>query len=516
MKKETKKQLLIGAALVLELLLLLLYLNGRINKLLDSDMSSEMVLGQLLAQNNELMTTKFYYSTEMRVLSIQLVFALCFKLFRDWHVIRMVVMVCLWVILIVAYYFLCRAMECRKYFLLTALLLFAPVSSCYFEFMLVAACYIPYVAIAFAALALNEVYFKAQPDRKKFWLVVSVLLALVAGLGGPREIIALYAPLGLAAAAELVWERNNETKRQQFIYAAFVGAAALLGYALNMLVLARIYHFATWGWLGFQLADGSRMVEIFSSFLQLFGARGTGTEYVFTCAVSVMWIVLTIGCIVYAYTHEVSDGYRRLADFTVAVYLLYFLLYSVTNMLFSARYGILNTVLSIPLLAMAANEVHLNESKRQWLLAVVATATIAVGALVLFRIAGEDQTTAQRDVTEKLLAEGYVNGYATFWNANVLTELSDGKIEVWQWCGGQDLPEHSSDIDDMTQWLQLASHMVEHPSGKVFALFTREEFESNPWRKNLHPEDVIYENEEYIVMSYPDHDTMKATLEKGL
>lgn len=515
MKKETKKQLLIGAALVLELLLLLLYLNGRINKLLDSDMSSEMVLGQLLAQNNELMTTKFYYSTEMRVLSIQLVFALCFKLFRDWHVIRMVVMVCLWVILIVAYYFLCRAMECRKYFLLTALLLFAPVSSCYFEFMLVAACYIPYVAIAFAALALNEAYFKAQPDRKKFWLVVSVLLALVAGLGGPREIIALYGPIGVAAAAELL-NKKNKTRWQQFIYATFVGAAALLGYALNMLVLARIYHFATWGWLGFQLADGSRMVEIFSSFLQLFGARGTGTEYVFTCAVSVMWIVLTIGCIVYAYTHEVSDGYRRLADFTVAVYLLYFLLYSVTNMLFSARYGILNTVLSIPLLAMAANEVHLNESKRQWLLAVVATATIVGGALVLFRIAGEDQTTAQRDVTEKLLAEGYVNGYATFWNANVLTELSDGKIEVWQWCGGQDLPEHSSDIDDMTQWLQLASHMVEHPSGKVFALFTREEFESNPWRKNLHPEDVIYENEEYIVMSYPDHDTMKATLEKGL
>lgn len=515
MKKETKKQLLIGAALVLELLLLLLYLNGRINKLLDSDMSSEMVLGQLLAQNNELMTTKFYYSTEMRVLSIQLVFALCFKLFRDWHVIRMVVMVCLWVILIVAYYFLCRAMECRKYFLLTALLLFAPVSSCYFEFMLVAACYIPYVAIAFAALAMNELYMKAQRESRKLWLVVSVLLAFVAGLGGPREIIALYGPIGVAAAAELL-NKKNKTRWQQFIYAMFVGAAALLGYALNMLVLARIYHFATWGWLGFQLADGSRMVEIFSSFLQLFGARGTGTEYVFTCAVSVMWIVLTIGCIVYAYTHEVSDGYRRLADFTVAVYLLYFLLYSVTNMLFSARYGILNTVLSIPLLAMAANEVHLNESKRQWLLAVVATATIVGGALVLFRIAGEDQTTAQRDVTEKLLAEGYVNGYATFWNANVLTELSDGKIEVWQWCGGQDLPEHSSDIDDMTQWLQLASHMVEHPSGKVFALFTREEFESNPWRKNLHPEDVIYENEEYIVMSYPDHDTMKATLEKGL
>ena len=492
MKKKSKKELLMAGGLALEILVVLLFLNARINALLDSDMSSEMVLAQLLAKENAALSTHWYYSTELRVLNTQLLYAFFFKLSNNWHWIRMASIICLWCIIIGIYYFWACAEGCKKYFLITALLLLAPISEDYFRFVLAGVYYIPHIAIAFAALAMNELYMKAQRGSRKLWLVVSVLLAFVAGLGGPREIIALYGPIGVAAAAEL------------------------LGYALNMLVLARIYHFATWGWLGFQLADGSRMVEIFSSFLQLFGARGTGTEYVFTCAVSVMWIVLTIGCIVYAYTHEVSDGYRRLADFTVAVYLLYFLLYSVTNMLFSARYGILNTVLSIPLLAMAANEVHLNESKRQWLLAVVATATIVGGALVLFRIAGEDQTTAQRDVTEKLLAEGYVNGYATFWNANVLTELSDGKIEVWQWCGGQDLPEHSSDIDDMTQWLQLASHMVEHPSGKVFALFTREEFESNPWRKNLHPEDVIYENEEYIVMSYPDHDTMKATLEKGL
>lgn len=515
MKKKSKKELLMAGGLALEILVVLLFLNARINALLDSDMSSEMVLAQLLAKENAALSTHWYYSTELRVLNTQLLYAFFFKLSNNWHWIRMASIICLWCIIIGIYYFWACAEGCKKYFLITALLLLAPISEDYFRFVLAGVYYIPHIAIAFAALAMNELYMKAQRGSRKLWLVVSVLLAFVAGLGGPREIIALYGPIGVAAAAELL-NKKNKTRWQQFIYATFVGAAALLGYALNMLVLARIYHFATWGWLGFQLADGSRMVEIFSSFLQLFGARGTGTEYVFTCAVSVMWIVLTIGCIVYAYTHEVSDGYRRLADFTVAVYLLYFLLYSVTNMLFSARYGILNTVLSIPLLAMAANEVHLNESKRQWLLAVVATATIVGGALVLFRIAGEDQTTAQRDVTEKLLAEGYVNGYATFWNANVLTELSDGKIEVWQWCGGQDLPEHSSDIDDMTQWLQLASHIVEHPSGKVFALFTREEFESNPWRKNLHPEDVIYENEEYIVMSYPDHDTMKATLEKGL
>ena len=73
MKKETKKQLLIGAALVLELLFLLLYLNGRIDRLLDSDMSSEMILGQLLARNNGILSDQWYYSTELRVLNTQLI-----------------------------------------------------------------------------------------------------------------------------------------------------------------------------------------------------------------------------------------------------------------------------------------------------------------------------------------------------------------------------------------------------------------------------------------------------------
>ncbi|OLA11136.1 MAG: hypothetical protein BHV90_00330 [Clostridiales bacterium 42_27] len=507
MKKETKKQLLIGAALVLELLLLLLYLNGRINKLLDSDMSSEMVLGQLLAQNNELMTTKFYYSTEMRVLSIQLVFALCFKLFRDWHVIRMVVMVCLWVILIVAYYFLCRAMECRKYFLLTALLLFAPVSSCYFEFMLVAACYIPYVAIAFAALALNEVYFKAQPDRKKFWLVVSVLLALVAGLGGPREIIALYAPLGLAAAAELAWERNNETKR--------VGASALIGYALNMLVLARIYTFSTWGSLGFMLADGARIKEIFYSFLTLYGAAKEIAGSTFLFVLSAAWIVLTIGCIVYAYTHKVSEGYRRLAGFVSAGYVVYILLYLLTDMPFNERYGLLNTVLSVPLFAVALKEVRVKEHVKKAVTTVFLAAVAAGCVLLLVRMDGVDETLGKRVIADKMVAEGYENGYATFWNGNVMTELSGGKIQMWVWRDAT-LDQHGPDVDEIYPWLQLTSHDTERPTGKVFVLFSREEFGNNPWKQNLQPEDVIYESEEYVVLGYPDYETMKATLEKDL
>ena len=515
MKKETKRQLLIGAAFVLELLLLLLYLNGRFNRLLDSDMSSEMILGQLLAEENGILTTHWYYSTELRVLNTQLLYALFFRLSSNWHFVRMAVTAAMWCILIVSYDGLCRAMDCKKAFLPTVLLLVAPVSESYFRFVLAGVYYVPHIAIAFIALALNEGYFKARSGRKKFWLAASVLLAFVAGLGGPREIIALYAPLGLAAAAELVREWKNETRRQQFIYAAFVGAAALIGYALNVLVLAGIYHFSTWSKIRFQVADGARMAGVFGSFATMYGAVIGKAGSVFTIALSAAWIVLTIGSIVYAYTHKVSDAYRRLAGFVTAVYVVYILLYFFTTMVFNERYSLLNTVLSIPLIAMALKEVRVEEHWKKTAAAVFLAAVAAGCVLLLVRMDGADETLERRVIADKLVTEGYENGYATFWNGNVMTELSGGKIEVWVWCDAE-LEQYGPDVDAMYAWLQKIDHDTERPVGKVFVLFSRREFENNPWKQNLQPEDVIYESEDYVVMGYPDHDTMKAALEKDL
>ena len=344
---------------------------------------------------------------------------------------------------------------------------------------------------------------------------MSVLLALVAGLGGPREIIALYAPLGLAAAAELAWERNNETKRQQFIYAAFVGASALIGYALNRLVLARIYTFLTWGGLSFKLADGARMKMVFYSFLTLYGAAKETAGSTFLFVLSVAWIVLTIGCIVYAYTHKVSEGYRRLAGFVSAGYVVYILLYFLTWMTFNERYGLLNTVLSVPLFAVALKEVRVKKHVKKAVTAVFLAAVAAGCVLLLVRMDGVDETLGKRVIADKMVAEGYENGYATFWNGNVMTELSGGKIQMWVWRDAT-LDQHGTDVDAMYQWLQLTSHDTERPTGKVFVLFSREEFGNNPWKQNLQPEDVIYESEEYVVMGYPDYETMKATLEKDL
>ena len=58
--------------------------------LIDSDSASELVLAQHLSQKNAILSTDWCYSTELRVLNTQLIFAPLFKIFSDWSTIRFV------------------------------------------------------------------------------------------------------------------------------------------------------------------------------------------------------------------------------------------------------------------------------------------------------------------------------------------------------------------------------------------------------------------------------------------
>ena len=62
-----------------------------------------------------------------------------------------------------------------------------------------------------------------------------------------------------------------------------------------------------------------------------------------------------------------------------------------------------------------------------------------------------------KSIANILLKNKTYNGYSGFWTANTLTELSDGKIDVWVWNDclpkSEDLSGVHS-IDQTYQWLQ--------------------------------------------------------------
>ena len=67
--------------------------------LLDSDASSEMVLANLLARQNRIVSADWFYSNELRALQTQLVYAPLFKIFANWHLVRFLGVVVLQTIL---------------------------------------------------------------------------------------------------------------------------------------------------------------------------------------------------------------------------------------------------------------------------------------------------------------------------------------------------------------------------------------------------------------------------------
>ena len=90
---------------------------------LDADMASEQLLANLLAQEGGVMSTNWYYSTELRVLNTQLVMAPLFRLFTSWHTVRVVGSVVLILLYLAAWFWFERSAKLKYSGLLGAGLL---------------------------------------------------------------------------------------------------------------------------------------------------------------------------------------------------------------------------------------------------------------------------------------------------------------------------------------------------------------------------------------------------------
>lgn len=205
------------------------FIRTRMTFLLNSDDSSELILGQLLANENRLLSKSWYYSTELRVVNTQIFYAFFFKIFHSWHRVRIASYGCLYIVMIAAYYFACRGLRIKRYFLITAALLMIPFSSGYFSIVLKGAYYIPHIAITFFTLGLCESYVaEERGKRQKIYLLIAFLSSILASMGGARQVIILYIPLifvsiilalsGMSVVNESIVCKLEHNNKKQIIF----------------------------------------------------------------------------------------------------------------------------------------------------------------------------------------------------------------------------------------------------------------------------------------------------------
>lgn len=492
--------------------------------LLDSDMASEMVLAAQLNREGGILSTAWYYSTELRVFCEQLLFKLGLWVFpQNWHAARTLAQAILSAIVAASgLYFLYGAGLRKSVPWLTGAML------CPFGFWQLFHCVFGgfyYVHMIFVMLSMGLVLrITARQNTARHTAVRIILLALVAfaaGLNGIRILMNLYVPMVAAALVLLAWRWNQAPLKHlrtipQVRFAApalWAAVFSLAGYAVNVKVLAATHTFSEQGERSWTTLDPSRLLQAWADFLALFGYPGDRGMLDYNDPVPLFSLpgilgsagLVTALVLVASAVHLLrrSGNLTFLQGAVLGVFLSCLLLDGMVFAFLNEMIGINGSYwlpvvpLAFAVLGTEGETFPLRRGLPRQGLAVAFAALIlctSVSTTAEFVQHPPRGDAHLETISDWLVENGYTKGYATFWYANVLTELSNGSLELWT-------------VDDMTrmnlhEWLQDMGHN-ELPQGEVFLVIDPTVARDNlPY---LDETQIVYEDDcGFMILSAPD------------
>lgn len=418
---------------------------------LDSDMSSELTLAQHLCREGTLVSSSWYYSTEIRLLSTQLVYTPLMALFpHDWRMVRTLGNLILAAVLAGACCFAARqAGARRRWALLLSGLSLCPVSPQYAQFMLVGAYYVPHAVLTMLALGL---YARAmRPGRRGVSVALLLVLSLLMGMSSVRYLMCALLPLCGAAVWQIVFPAREDlarSGRQAACTALGLGAAACgaVGYLFPQRVLTGALHWGNGYYAVVSYASlvgegmEGKVLVILKGLLDMLGYEDGAALFSLHGMINALVLMLlsAAGMMVARLLRSVrlAQGTQEecarfgalmlvcAAGLTATAFLL-------LSSMYMDRYWIPLLALAMPVLAVALSR------ERDALLRALFAGFLSVTLLVNSVSCVKNALAHPQYLTDKRMAaveaireRGLSLGYATFWNANIVTELSDGEIEV--------------------------------------------------------------------------------------
>lgn len=513
-----------------------------ISDLLDSDMASDMIYANLLAKEGAFFSPNWYYSSELRVFANHLSFTPLFLLTQDWRLVRGLGSMLTYALFVASVYAPIRHTSLKRFYPLVAAAMLMPLSVTYFHYSFVGTLYTHYYILSFWLMGLTLGQSEAAGRARAWRLGLLAALSAVAGLCGLRFL--LFSALPLCASALYLRARAGRkaaprTRRLAWGSLLSLGAMAA-GAAVNLLVLSRLYTFQTFAEVTYTSFQPEAAGEFLRNLLSLLGFPENGSLFSPALAPAALSLLL-LALIAWASWSALrapapgaaaaqsailaqpgaaaaaavpgaplaqpaspaetdAPGDRVLAMFFLAAAVMHIGLLSLTSMPRNAYHFLPISVYALPLAACALKRLPWPGRWRAALAGVLACLLAATSAVNSLYFSRRDITYEPRMALESLLAEGYDCGYATFWRANVLTELSGGEVEMYCLEGPYDGPEA---FDTIFPWLQLKAHDDTPPAGKVFVLLSKYEGETSlPVFSRLDPSHAVYESPYLIALGY--------------
>lgn len=515
--------LLVYAVVVLFFIAICSY--TRSMEFIDSDMASEILLAEECFREKSFWPRTWNYSTEIRLLNTQLVAAPIFAFTSSWIVVKAVSATLLSLLLPLSLWFLLGQLRIRKLWskLLWCLLMLCPWSDEMWRIVQFGNYYIPHIAIAFVVvgLFLSLTYRELSAGRLRVFFGIYVFLSFISGLSGIRYILYFLFPLtttmlGLAVN-NLFKNRNHFCFKTFFIEdrGVFYSCLALLlggvGYIVNNLVLSSLFTFVQFNTTAFTSIGDVTLYDVQNAILGILGYKNNVSVFTPSGIINILvyvGLVFFLLCLV----PRLKDRYDR----PESVFLLFCVVMFIFNAFifikteYIARYFILPLAFIIPCLAVLAQDERIGLVKRY--IAVISFVIIFLaGAFVTYgTVLSLDKNTAKYPVRDFLISRGYDFGYGTFWNANVFTFLTNGKVRL-----GNIEEYHNDDALVITQeykwdaFLTPDWYYTEDHNGPVFLLLTQAEYEFAKEHNVVERGIEVYSDDFYRVFEYPSHQAFK-------
>ena len=477
---------------------------------LDSDISSEFVLAQLLNEEGRVfLTDSWFHSTELRVVSPVPVYQLALSLFSDWHMARTVSIAVLLVgVMLSMVYMLHGVGAPLRSAMLCAAAVILPITE-YNAFTLVyGGFYTVCVMLTFVEIGLVARLGKSRGLRSLLQALLLAVLSVYGGLNGVRMMMICHVPLLLACMMTFFLDARScgnikemlpKASFRMLLAASLCMAAAYAGYRINTDVLALSYDFQQYSETMIRPLSANMFTDQVIGLMRFFGYRNDALLLSMEGVVSVFAIALPVAglaAIIVLLRMKLESRERMLAVFMLAALLLGILLNVLTlekaDLPYTVSYYMPAAVLLVYALFWVFDRFACRMAWLRTLPMLVLVGMFLMGNAVYRDKEFQTYKTELEEIADSLLDEAAYEGYATFWNANVLTEIASGELEAFSvvdWETGT-----------INEWLQRKDHLDRTPWGRVYAVYRAQDWKEG--EPGFDPEHLVYSSNSFYVVVY--------------
>lgn len=493
---------------------------------LDSDMASEMILAKMCAHDNVIMHKNWYYSTEIRLMNMNLPMTLFFHFFSSFRLVRILSSIVMIGSVPLGFLYCAKQAGLKNSAVYFVSILVLPFSGVFFRWGLTGLHYCAYIMAVFFPIGLFfRINNKEIPAKKKIlpWILY-ILFAVLMGLTTIRQVLVLYYPFALACFILWLMDyldayglrvltvpeikeniiKNNwkDNKYLCYFLTSCIGAAVCsVAYVLNVAVLRKIYDFNSFDRILYtNVDDFEKFSEVIIGHLRVFGYE-PGVQFLSLQGIcNLLVVVFTVFLIVLTYRMVRKNKKFEIRQRILLIYFVCAVLFNDFIYIFSDlcgdRYMLPYILCFLLILCIFVERSDIHISIRRLVYVLVMGLFIVNSVCKYVEAIKAERDTGRQEAMEFLMEQDYDFGYATYWNANIITELTEGQIEM----------RNVNDTDFATMhcnpWLIRKDLSYYYSDHTVFILITDEEYLENSELEMFHDYYKVYDNKGYKIYEY--------------